>query len=233
MPLRFALLLCIALPAVGQTAPEREVEPLDSLREAARAFLESEAAQMQGEIEVSIGRIDPRLRLARCDRPIEGFWPRGGRKMGSVTVGVRCDGEVSWSIYVRAKLAVYETVVATSRPLNRGGRVAASDVELLREDVTRLSSGYYTRTEDVVGMEVRRSVRAGMVLNRSLVKAPIMIKRGETVVIIADTGSVQVRMEGKALDAGAKGEIIEVLNRSSKQRLEAEVVSPGVVQVRM
>lgn len=99
--------------------------------------------------------------------------------------------------------------------------------------MTRLSGGYFSSLDEVTGMEVRRSVRVGTVLNHSMVKAPILIKRGEKVSITAITGSVSVRMEGKALSAGARGDVIQVQNLSSGQRIEAVVVSPGVVQVRM
>ena len=43
----------------------------------------------------------------------------------------------------------------------------------------------------------------------------------------------EVVTQGEALRAGAKGEVIEVKNLSSRQVVEAEVVSPGVVRVRM
>lgn len=225
--------LLLLLPAVGMAAGAVTIQPLSSIQEAAKQFLEEEAAMMQGEPEVSIGRIDPRLRLAQCDQPLAGFWPNGARKMGNVTVGVRCQGSVNWSVYVRARVALYDTVVVSSRPLSRGSRLGVDDVELMREDITRLGSGYFTTLEQVVGMEARHGVRAGMVLNRNLLKAPIVIRRGDKVSITASTGSVRVQMEGKALEAGAVGELIEVENLSSKQRLEAEVIGPGVVQVRM
>jgi flagella basal body P-ring formation protein FlgA len=66
-----------------------------------------------------------------------------------------------------------------------------------------------------------------------MVKAPILIRRGEKVSIIASTGTVTVRMEGKALEAGARGDVITVLNLSSKQKVEARVLAPGKVQVQM
>jgi flagella basal body P-ring formation protein FlgA len=192
-----------------------------------------ETSSIKGDVEVSIDRLDPRLRLALCDQPLEGFWPKGARKMGSVSVGVRCNGSNTWSIYTRAKVAVFESVVVANRPLSRGESLDASDVELVREDLTRLSSGFYSQIEDVVGMEVRRPVRAGTVLGRGMVKAPILIHRGEKVSITASTGTVTVRMEGKALASGAKGDVITVMNLSSKHKIEATVAAPGVVKVRM
>lgn len=211
----------------------RPVQSLDSIREAANRFLEQEAATMKGEVEVSVGRLDSRLRLARCERPLTTFWPKGGRKMGNITVGVSCEGTVDWSIYVRASVAVFDEIVVAGRPLSRGSKVAPGDVELLRQDLTRLTSGYYSSLEEVVGMELRRPVRTGTVLSRSMLKQPILIRRGEKVSINAVTGSVRVRMEGKALESGARGELIQVENLSSGQKVEAEVIGPGVVRVRM
>jgi flagella basal body P-ring formation protein FlgA len=76
-------------------------------------------------------------------------------------------------------------------------------------------------------------VKAGMVLTPALLKPQLLIKRGEKVTILADTGAVQVRMEGKALMDGARGQVIRVRNLSSKREVEAAVVAPGIVQVRL
>lgn len=225
------LLLLVPLGAFAAAAPP--VQTPQSMRQAVTQFLQQSAHQMRGETEVSVDPIDPRLRLAQCDGALEAFWPKGGKRAGNLTVGLRCQGQVSWSIYLRAKLAVYETVAVAARPLGRGERLSAADIELQRQNVSSLSGGYHTHIKDVVGMEVRRSVRAGIVLDRSVVKPPILVSRGERVTITASSGVVQVSMDGKALDSGARGELIEVVNLSSRQKLEAEVVAPGVVRVRM
>ena len=66
-----------------------------------------------------------------------------------------------------------------------------------------------------------------------MVRAAIAVRRGERVSILATTAALQVRMEGEALSDGAIGEIIRVRNLSSRQEIEAQVVGPGQVQVRM
>jgi flagellar basal body P-ring formation protein FlgA len=227
------ILLLLLLPLSTLAAQAPQVQTPQSMRLAVTEFLQHSAEQMKAETEVSVDPIDPRLRLVLCDGALEAYWPKGGKRVGSVTVGLRCQGQVSWSIYLRARLAVYETVAVAARPLGRGERLSVGDIELQRQDVSRLSGGYRTRIQDVVGMEVRRSVRAGIVLDRSVVKPPILVSRGERVSITASSGVVQVSMDGKALDSGARGELIEVLNLSSRQKLEAEVIAPGVVRVRM
>jgi flagella basal body P-ring formation protein FlgA len=82
-------------------------------------------------------------------------------------------------------------------------------------------------------MVLLRSVTAGMLLSTAMLKPAILIKRGEKVIISAESSSLQVKMEGLALQAGAKGELIEVKNLSSRQVIEAEVIAPGLVRVRM
>ncbi len=57
------------------------------------------------------------------------------------------------------------------------------------------------------------------------------VKRGNRVTIIAQVGSIQVRMKGKALSDGVTGERIKVLNESSSRKLEATVVKAGLVEV--
>lgn len=229
---RMVMLLLLA-PVIALAVETPQVQTPHSMRMAAEAFLQQQAAEMKGEVEVSVDPVDPRLRLANCDGQIEGFWPKGGRRVGSVSVGLRCLGPVSWSVYLRGKLEVFETVAVAARPLGRGERLSAADIELQRQDVSHLSGGYHSSLDAVVGMEVRRSVRAGMVLNRSVIRPPILVNRGERVSITAANGAVQVSMEGKALASGARGELIEVVNTSSKTKLEAEVVAPGMVRVRM
>lgn len=227
------LLLILLLPMAVIAMEEQRIQSPQSIQEAVKSFLQQQAEQMKGEVELGVDSIDPRLRLTQCDGLLEAFWPKGGRRIGMVTVGLRCDGQAPWSIYVRGKLAVYESVAVAARPLGRGERLKVGDIDMQRLDVSRLSGGYHSRAQDVIGMEIRRSVRAGMVLDRSVVRPPLLVSRGDRVSITASNSRVQVSMEGKALGSGARGELIEVQNLSSRQKLEAEVVAPGVVRVRM
>lgn len=210
-----------------------EIEPLDSIREAVSSFLEQESSSVGDNVEVSVGHLDSRLRLPRCGTPLQASWPAAARKRGNVTVAVSCDAPSNWSLYVQAKVQVFEKIIVSSRSMSRGEILSDQDIELESKDLSALNSGYYTRGDEVVGMMLKRSIRAGMVLTPTLLKPQLLIKRGDKVTILAVTGAVEVRMEGQALKDGAKGEVIRVRNLSSKLEIEAEVVSPGIVKVRM
>ena len=55
---------------------------------------------IQGRYDIQINRLDPRLRLAACDRELTVALESPAQPIGRVTVSVRCEGSTPWSIYV-------------------------------------------------------------------------------------------------------------------------------------
>ena len=58
-----------------------------------------------------------------------------------------------------------------------------------------------------------------------------LVRRGARVEILARHGSLQVRMAGKALQNGSRGQRIRVRNLSSGREISGEVIASGVIQV--
>ena len=229
-PLRAVVALLAGLTAAPASAGE--IQSLAGIRAAVQGFLEEQTAGTE-RAEVSVGRLDSRLRLADCPSPLQTSLPTGSRLPGRVTVLVRCEGPKPWTLYVQGKVEVFEEVLVAARPLARGRLLAAGDLKRDSRPVSRLSSGYFTDGQALVGMKVKRPIRSGMPIGRHMVEARKVVRRGERVMILAESGGVTVRMAGKALTDGAKGDLIRVENLSSKRTVEAVVASPGRVRVRM
>jgi flagella basal body P-ring formation protein FlgA len=121
-------------------------------------------------------------------------------------------------------------VIVANRQLPRGTLVTADDIKIERRDVARLHKGYLTHANQVLGKKIKRSVQNSTVLNPSQLTVQHAVKKGSQVTILAQIGSLQVRMSGKALGNGAIGERIKVENSSSSRQIEATIVSPGIVQ---
>jgi flagella basal body P-ring formation protein FlgA len=228
-----ALVLCAVAGAQASGLHAEELQPLESIERAAMVFLEQQHAGAPTPPRVTVGRIDPRLRLSLCGTAPEAFIPPGQKVVGTTTVGVRCEAPSPWTVYVQATVALMQPVLVLRRPLPRGTVLGAADVDMVEKDVARLTIGYLTDLKDVDGMVLRRSVSAGAVLHPGLVQHPVSIRRGERVTILGQIGGIEVRMEGQALADGAKGDIIQVRNLSSGRAIEGVVVGPGVVQVRL
>lgn len=218
------------------SAPLVLAQPLeseDAIKAAVQVYIESHTAHLAKDPLIEVGRLDPRLRLPACEAPLKAFLPSGGRLMGNVTVGVRCPSPKPWSLYVQAAVRMMDQVVVAARPLPRGTVLQAGDLEVAERDVSRLTTGYVSDIKNILGKSLKRRVRAGMALAPRLVAAPVVIHRGDRVSIKAAASSLEVRVEGVALEDGAKGASIRVRNLSSKREIGARVVGPGVVAVQL
>jgi flagella basal body P-ring formation protein FlgA len=66
-----------------------------------------------------------------------------------------------------------------------------------------------------------------------MVRAPRLVQAGQHVILLATTPQLQVRMKGKALADGTRGDIIKVRNLRSKRVVEGVVTHAGIVEVSM
>lgn len=203
-----------------------------AIRATAQSFLDAFiASQHQGRSEVKLGKLDRRLKLKSCHAPLDAFMPPGGRVMGNTTVGVRCPDDGGWSIYVAARIDVFGPVLITRQPLTRGARIHESDLEMVERNLSNLPYGYYTDTQSVVGQLAKRTLIGATVITPTMLQAPKLVKRGERVSVIAETGVLKIRTMGQALSDGQSGDLIRVRAAGSKRIVDGVVVSPGVVKV--
>lgn len=221
-------LLCAATSPVTHAAG---LEPLAGIREAARTFAEAHLATPHGETRIEVGTLDPRLRLAACGTPLDPFLPPGSGRSGSVTVGVRCRAPKPWVLYVPVRVRVTQAVAVLARALPRGHVLAPEDLRVERREVSALPGGYYGHGDDPAGQVLRRPLAAGTVLTPNDLEPRLMVRRGERVVLAADTGGVTVRMAGEALGDAHLGARVRVRNLASERIVEGVVADGGVVEV--
>ncbi len=186
----------------------------------------------QPDIEVQVGKLDPRLRLSSCEGQMQAFMPAGSRRNGNTTVGVRCLHDKPWSLYVPVRIKLMRNVVILRNNLSRGVTLTAADLDQRRIDISK-GGDYFQQPEQVIGRVLTRSVRAGRQLNRHDIAAADMVKRGERVTLLAKSQGFAVRMQGTALTDGASGELIKVKNVNSSRIIQGIVMAPGIIQIKM
>jgi len=226
------LLIGIGLVSTAAaSAPPDAYQSPESIRDLVKQHLIDRVESRDAESEVTVDDLDPRLRLSRCDRPLEAFLPPSAPEAGRVTVGVRCRGSAPWSLYVPSRVRLLQEVVVARRELERGEMIQAGDLTLETRDLARLHRGYVLDPDKAVGLTPQRTIRRGRVVTPSLLRVPNAIDRGAQVNIVAWIGGIEARMKGEALGDGARGERIRVKNLSSGKELEGRIVSSGVVRV--
>ena len=216
--------------AAGFTAPE-------ILIGSTQGFLEFkvedylQASGMDARYEIEVARIDPRLRLAQCDKDLTQALESPAQPVGRVTVRVRCDGSSPWTVFVPATVKLFRQVVVTTLPLRRNHVIGSGDVGVVERDVGPLKQGYLTDPQQVLGLKLKRATVNGQVLAPVFLEQPAAVRKGEQVVIRARTSAINVFMPGEALSDGVPGEQIRVRNLRSLRIVKARVVEPGTVEV--
>jgi len=161
---------------------------------------------------------------------LEAFLPAGGRPWGRINVGVRCQLEGSWSIYVPAQVKVLGEYFVTARPLARGQAITAGDLARRRGDLAELPAGIVTEEAQAIGKSLNVSVQSGQILRSDVLRAPAAVQQGQSVRVVSKGKGFQVATEGKALNNAAAGQVVQV-RTASGQTLSGIARADGTVEV--
>lgn len=227
-----SMCICLWLCFAMSSAVAGTYQSHKSIYQAARDFVRLHVISQQNkQAEIKIGTLDSRLKLKQCHKPLQAFQPNGSRDLGKTTIGVKCKGTNPWSLHVPVTISVYKNVLVASHQLQKGTVLTESDIKLKKIDLAKLHYGFFEELKQGTGKKLKKRVLAGAVLTPAMLKNPQLIRRGQQVTIMAQSGRMMVRMEGKALASGAVGERIKVMNIKSRKKLEGVITSSGEVKV--
>ncbi|MGB5247053.1 MAG: flagellar basal body P-ring formation chaperone FlgA [Woeseia sp.] len=216
------LLLAMSCSHAGATD-----QPLAAVERAAETFL----ANFGSGGKAKAAALDRRLRLARCDVPLEAFMRPGSKIRQRTIVGVRCSGAQPWKVYVPVNLIDERDVVVLRRALPRGHELTADDLQVEQRDVSRLTGGYATDLTAVVGQRLKQSLQGGSIVTTAATVSKVLVRRGQSVTLRAQNDAIHIRVAGKALMDGALGQRIRVKNAASGRIVEGLVRSAELVEV--
>lgn len=141
------------------------------------------------------------------------------------------DGEPVRKIWVNATVSVMADVVTVIRPLGKHAIVARADLSIERRNLEDLSSDTVSRIEDALGNRTTQMIYPQTVLQSSMIALPPVVRKGDIVKIIANTGSMTITATGMVKQQGCKGEMVRVVNTDSNRIITARVTGPGAVEV--
>ncbi|MCI4662365.1 MAG: flagellar basal body P-ring formation chaperone FlgA [Neomegalonema sp.] len=119
-------------------------------------------------------------------------------------------------------------VVLASRTLRPGEIITARDLQL----APGLAQADMIETIDTaVGLETRVAIYRGRPVRLSEIGAPTLVHRNDIVEIVFQRGSLALRSEGRALDAGALGERVRVMNLDSRVTIYGSVRGSNLIEM--
>jgi len=210
---KFAFSLGFALLSLTfNTTANAEVLPKQNILEIKskiQSYLQNQVVGYPGKTNIQVGAIDPNIKLAQCQN-IEVFMPSGSRAWGQTNVGVRCSGQINWTMYVQATVNVYAQYLVAAAPLSQGMIISQEHCLFENGDLTQLPAGIFTEISQTIGRTVNISVPAGTVLRQDILKLSPIVQRGQTVTLTSSGIGFKVAAEGQALGTAIEGQIVQV-----------------------
>jgi flagellar basal body P-ring formation protein FlgA len=207
--------------------PLRREDALDAVKSA----LIGAGASPDCDIELP-GFTPPLVPFEADPRPVVSdmeYEPAAGRFSAVLSI----TGAAMEPIHMRLTGRVDDTIdlpVATTRLL-AGSVLRADDVHIARVHTMLVRSEVVRRTDDAIGMQLKRALAAGQPLMVSELMRPSMVQKGAAVTMLLESPGITLSAQGQALESGAIGERIRVLNPVSRAVLEAEIIGPDRVRV--
>lgn len=158
----------------------------------------------------------------------------GGRErfMGTVTASIQfyVDGEKARTLGVTGRVEVFANVYHASRPIRRDETITPADLELKRTNVTDSADRFAMRLDEVENRRAVRDIGVRQPIELKDIDKPLVVKRGDPVVIVYDQPGIQITAKGRAGADGGIGDTLAVVNTSSKKTIYCKVLDAQTVR---
>jgi flagella basal body P-ring formation protein FlgA len=114
-------------------------------------------------------------------------------------------------------------VYVPARALSTGEIIAEGDLQTVTVPERDLSSNAVVDLKSLVGMEVKRTLREGSIIRKNAIAAPLLVRKKELITLTVQTNQMRLTAQGQAMDDGAIGDVIRVMNLTSKKVISAVV----------
>lgn len=146
-------------------------------------------------------------------------------------VAVAAEGTTPQRVRVTGQLDEMVEVPVLIRRVAAGEMLTAEDIRWLTVRGQTLQKHSILSAEDLIGLTPRRTLPPGVPISTADVRRPVLVTKGELVVIALETPQMMLSARGQALTSGSKGDVIRVANIQSRQIVEAVVTGPGQASV--
>jgi len=170
------------------------------------------------------GEGEAKIRVRRASsRPLRG--------PSVLRVGIDVDGKTQRSMSVTADVRIWRPVLVADHMHRRGEEIVPESYRLEERDVTKVRGNYYVDALMLQDMQAKRTLSVGDIITDSHVQKVPVIKRGDSIKLVARAGRMSMSATGEALQDGGVGDRIRVKNSDSGKVIYGHVLDGGIIQV--
>ncbi|HRJ67448.1 MAG TPA: flagellar basal body P-ring formation chaperone FlgA [Alphaproteobacteria bacterium] len=134
---------------------------------------------------------------------------------------------------ISGQLYLLTSVPVLSQPKRMGDIITASDITQVDIRAADIAAHTVIDAAQLVGLAPRRNLPALRTIAAGDIVQPTLVKKGDMVTVTLQSGPIHLTTQARALENGAAGELVKVMNMSSRQVLDAVVTGMQAVSVRV
>jgi len=178
--------------------------------------------RVPGDITLPTGDVQHELQFLPQSRP-SGTLP--------VNIFFNIDGVLVKRVMATVNVVLMKDVPVTKHPIARYQMIQADDLMMQTMDMTDLPANTVLSFEEIKGQRARRNIGPQTVLRTDQFEFPPAVRRGDRVIILAESAGLRITALGEVQNAAKVGERVRVVNLDSDKTLLARVVDARTVRV--
>ncbi len=132
---------------------------------------------------------------------------------------------------VNGRLFPVTAVPVLKAQLQKGELITAEDLDYINVRNNELGANVVVSAENLIGMAPRRGLSPFKPMTASDITSPVLVKKGEIVTMVLQNSEMTLTTQGKALESGAVGETVRIVNPSSGVSIEGVVTAVKTVSI--
>lgn len=152
-------------------------------------------------------------------------------KPGNNIVGLKflLNGKLLKYLEIHIRVKMLADVWVTSRAIPSNTKLSKNDFVIKSKSIN--GSSMPLDIEDLIGRELSRTTTQDEYITREMLASEVLVKRGEKVTIVVQSGGIRIRCTGTSVQDGAAGQQIRVKRDGSAAVLTGKVTDDGSVLV--
>ena len=131
----------------------------------------------------------------------------------------------NWLAFLAIMLsAPAQATITAARDLPAGTIIEASDLAWIEE-----VPGGIDDPALAVGTQARVAIYEGRPVVATALRAPVLVSRNQIVRVAFDSGPLRIEAEGRALSEGAAGDVVRIMNLTSRNTISAVIHPDGTL----
>lgn len=199
--------------------------------EAARDYA-SKANSWQGTIDIQPAHLLPDLEVptGKFELRVKPGLRSVRKGQNSLSVEIVIDDQIYRTLTCSIVIRELAPVLVATRSIQRSGAINLSSVKTEQRDITLMPDDTIIG-EPAPGLIASVPIGEGSVIRKSWLSETPVVRSGDDVSVIVESGAIRVADRGTAAQDGSVGQVIRVKLGNSARDIRATVSGPGSVKI--